>query len=409
MTPSLTSSSRPATPVSAPPGPPPAARRLVGTCVPDGRAWTWDGDAARLHGLELGAVRPTDALLLAHCDRDDRAALAALLSGDGPRAVRYRLVAADGSERPVLAVAAPTAAPRSPGPTPAPSPSSTTSAGDGDAAGRPGTARPTVLLVDLTPDVTDLAATRADVMLAEAIASREVIDQAKGAVMLAYGLDDAEAFELLRWHSEHLNLKVRALAARLVEQLTSRRRGGTGPRDMVDSALARTAETEGAVTTRTSPPGRTPPSSSHPTTAALHVTHTVAHRQVVARVDGEVDAATIPVLVSGLHLALRATPPDGTLVVDLTAVRRLGPLAALHLGRLRRRCERAEVALRLLPPAARAVPVAPPASTVPSAPGAPSAPVALGASGASRADRAAGAGPAHNVLCQDQPTTRNAR
>jgi hypothetical protein len=39
------------------------------------------------------------------------------------------------------------------------------------------------------------------------------------------------------------------------------------------------------------------------------------------------------------------------LVVDLSAVGRLGPLAGLHLGRLRRRCERAQVQLRLVAPA----------------------------------------------------------
>ncbi len=346
--------------------PPPRSVRTVGTCVHDGRSWAWDEDAARLHGLAPGADGPVETVLLAHCHAEDRPDLAALLARAEPRAVRYRVTGAAGDERPVLAVVS-------------------------GAARAPGSGPSAVLLIDLTTDVIDLATARADAMLAEAVASRELIDEAKGAVMLAYGLNGTEAFELLRWHSEHLNLKVRALADRLVGSLTSRRRGGAEPRDLVDTALARTADLEGAVTTRTS-------ATAPPTVTALHVTHTCEDGEVVARVEGEVDAATTPILVSGLHNALRATSSGGTLVVDLTAVRRLGPLAALHLGRLRRRCERADVGLRLLPPVPRGGPSAPPGPSVP--------PVPAGAAGPGRALLV---GPTENVVSQHQPTRRNAR
>ena len=47
--------------------------------------------------------------------------------------------------------------------------------------------------------------------------NRAVIEQAKGALMLAYGLDSDQAFAMLRWWSRNRNVKVRDLAGKLVE------------------------------------------------------------------------------------------------------------------------------------------------------------------------------------------------
>jgi hypothetical protein len=52
--------------------------------------------------------------------------------------------------------------------------------------------------------------------LREAMDSRAVIDQAKGALMLRYGLDASAAFELLRRWSQTSNTKVRTIADTLV-------------------------------------------------------------------------------------------------------------------------------------------------------------------------------------------------
>ncbi|WP_168217002.1 STAS domain-containing protein [Cellulomonas sp. Y8] len=71
---------------------------------------------------------------------------------------------------------------------------------------------------------------------------------------------------------------------------------------------------------------------------------------MVAHLEGEVDAATAPTLVAGLSEALKAVPPRGTLVVDGSGLLRLGPVAALHIARLRRRAENAGVQLRVVPP-----------------------------------------------------------
>ncbi|WP_051022457.1 ANTAR domain-containing protein [Nocardia pneumoniae] len=52
-------------------------------------------------------------------------------------------------------------------------------------------------------------------------AARAVIEQAKGAVMLVYGLDAEQAFTLLRVRSQETNTKLRILAARVAAELPS--------------------------------------------------------------------------------------------------------------------------------------------------------------------------------------------
>lgn len=83
----------------------------------EGDALAWSEPVYRLHGFEPGDVVPSAALMLAHCHRDDRAALEAVLraapvpGGDGS-SVRYRLLDTAGVERSVLAVLAPGVDPR---------------------------------------------------------------------------------------------------------------------------------------------------------------------------------------------------------------------------------------------------------------------------------------------------------
>ncbi|WP_454051481.1 ANTAR domain-containing protein [Cellulomonas sp. Marseille-Q8402] len=336
------------------PSTPPAGQRSLapGTfhLLGDGDALAWSEPVYRMHGFEPGEVVPSTALMLAHCHRDDRSALEAVLRAapaeghDGPdgqgRSVRYRLLDTAGQERVVLAVLSPSADPshgarhdhR------APTEAVPVPVGGGSRQG---------LLVDLGAEIGATAARRADDMLAAAIASREVIDQAKGVAMLAYGLDGEAAFEFLRWHSEHLNVKVRTLAERLLETLPARR-GDGDPREILDAALA---ELGGVPGTAGGPP-RGAGGTALP--ARLSVTHTTEGRTVVASLQGEVDGATAPALVSGLAEALRAVPARGTLVIDAARLAHLGPVAALHVGRLRRRAENAGVQLRVIPPSGRA-------------------------------------------------------
>jgi anti-anti-sigma regulatory factor len=315
--------------------------------LPDGESLTWSETVYRLHGFEPGDVVPSTALMLAHCHRDDRAHLETVLRSPLPldrgQSVRYRLRDTTGTERTVLVVL---------------TPPTLQDAGTG-AVG---------LLVDLGAEIGATASRRADDMLAAAIASREVIDQAKGAVMLAYGLDGRAAFDLLRWHSEHLNVKVRTLAERLLAALPARV-DGSDPRQVLDDALASLAAAAAsgqadaaAVATEheTAPePDQEPPFAAGryrdaaATPARLTVEHAAEGRTVLVRVTGVVDGATAPELVAGLADALRATPARGLLVVDGSGLDRLGPVAALHLTRLRRRAEHAGVQVRMIAPEER--------------------------------------------------------
>lgn len=302
----------------------------------DGEALTWSEPVFHLHGFVPGDVVPSTSLMLAHCHRDDRPALEAVLRAapapaGGPadgRSVRYRLVDASGTERTVLAVLAPGIDPRH---------AARQQDGDGAPAGCDHAGHALGLLVDLGAEIGASAARRADDMLAAAIASREVIDQAKGAAMLAYGVDGPAAFELLRWHSEHLNVKVRTLAERLLDVLP-RRRADADPRTALDAALAGLAA------------GAHPEPGPDDLPATLDVRHVQEGRTVVVTLAGEADGSTAPALVTGLAAALRAVPPRGLLAVDGSGLRRPGPVAALYVGRLRRRCEQAGVTLRVVPP-----------------------------------------------------------
>jgi anti-anti-sigma regulatory factor len=309
----------------------------------DGESLAWSEPVYRIHGFQPGDVVPSTALMLAHCHRDDRAGLESVLRGAptepaAGRTARYRLLDAAGEERVVLAVLAGEADPRG------------TRTGDGSLDAQADTpdapARQQLgLLIDLGAEIGATAARRADEMLTAAIASREVIDQAKGAVMLAYGIDGAAAFEFLRWHSEHLNVKVRSLAERLLEALPGRR-AAVDSRELLDTALASLADVPGATTAALDGSLH-----AHPhLPARLDVRHAQDGRVVLVRLEGEVDASTAPALVTGLSEALRAVPSRGTLVLDASALQRLGPVAALHISRLRRRCEHAGVALRMVPP-----------------------------------------------------------
>lgn len=48
---------------------------------------------------------------------------------------------------------------------------------------------------------------------------RALIDQAKGMLMFIYGVDADEAFAMLRWESQHRNVKLRLLAEQICKDL----------------------------------------------------------------------------------------------------------------------------------------------------------------------------------------------
>jgi hypothetical protein len=52
--------------------------------------------------------------------------------------------------------------------------------------------------------------------IAEIAENRAAINQAKGMLMMAYGIDAEPAFDLLKWRSQQTNVKLRTLAEQVV-------------------------------------------------------------------------------------------------------------------------------------------------------------------------------------------------
>jgi hypothetical protein len=157
--------------------------------------WWWSEGMYRIHGFAPGEVVPTTELLLAHKHPDDVGdACRALdsLSHGSPFSCYHRIIDAHRRVRSVVVV--------------------------GDAiTDRAGT------VVGLGGVVVDLTAARrrdhdADVQEAVEGATRHraAIEQAKGMLMVIYGIDAATASELLLWRAEETNVDLRLLAEQLV-------------------------------------------------------------------------------------------------------------------------------------------------------------------------------------------------
>ncbi|MFI6042590.1 ANTAR domain-containing protein [Nocardia sp. NPDC051321] len=73
----------------------------------------------------------------------------------------------------------------------------------------------------------------------ELMSARADIEQAKGVLILAYGLTPDRAFATLRWRSQETNVKLRTLAARLVAAATALRGGPTQLRIQMDHIVLR--------------------------------------------------------------------------------------------------------------------------------------------------------------------------
>jgi PAS domain S-box-containing protein len=72
------------------------------------------------------------------------------------------------------------------------------------------------LMTDLTNRLQQGRSLAASEAVARSAQTRGVIDQAKGIIMATLDLEEVAAFDLLRWHSSNLNIKLREVAAAVV-------------------------------------------------------------------------------------------------------------------------------------------------------------------------------------------------
>lgn len=160
------------------------------------RKFRWSPEVAAMHGYPPEPMTlPVDEVL-AHKHPDDRDRVAALveelIDNRTPLSSRHRIIDRAGQQHDVLVV-------------------STTFVDD---AG-------TVVGVDgFYVDISSVLDARLDSAVADFTVHRAAIEQAKGMLMLAYGISGDRAFDVLRWRSQHTNTKVRTLCERLVARAT---------------------------------------------------------------------------------------------------------------------------------------------------------------------------------------------
>ncbi len=179
--------------------------------------WEWSDEVAALHGYSSGEVAPTTELLLAHKhveDRDEVAdTLATVVETGLPFSSRHRIIDTAGHVHHVLVVG------------------DQLHDDDGMVVGTSG------FYVDVTDTV---AAERREIIdeeLPELLAVREVIEQAKGALMAIYGINAEQAFAVLVWRSQETNTKLRVLSEKLVAGLVDFGGANTRTRTLFDHLL----------------------------------------------------------------------------------------------------------------------------------------------------------------------------
>lgn len=167
--------------------------------------WEWSDEVQRMHGYEPGTISPTTELVLSHQHPDDRAKVAATITDmiDTRQAfsTRHRIIDAHGRVHHVVV------------------------AGDqlcdhhGEVVGTHG------FYIDLDYPAEQLHEDLISSRVAEIAEHRADIEQAKGMLMLVYGIAPNAAFDLLKWLSQTHNVKLRLLAEQIVQDFPAT--GGT--------------------------------------------------------------------------------------------------------------------------------------------------------------------------------------
>ncbi|WP_084522560.1 PAS and ANTAR domain-containing protein [Nocardia inohanensis] len=179
--------------------------------------WEWSDEVAEMFGYRPGTVTPTTELLLSHQHPEDRerveAAIVTSVRDHAPFSSRHRIIDTAGREHPVIVVS-----------------DSVTDEND-----------KVIGTLGYYVDITDAMATHRDELLEEllptVIEQRATIEQAKGVLMLGYGLTAEQAFRVLVWRSQTTNLKLRDLAAQLIADLGTLPAADIGLRTRLDHVL----------------------------------------------------------------------------------------------------------------------------------------------------------------------------
>jgi ANTAR domain/PAS fold len=179
--------------------------------------WEWSEQVQRMHGYEPGTVTPTTELVLAHKHPDDRPQVAEtiddMLHTHRAFSTRHRILDTSGAVHHVVVV------------------------GDQLTDDQDTVIGTHGYYVDITPTSDRADNELISAKVAEITEHRAVIEQAKGMLMLVYGLDAAAAFDLLKWRSQESNVKLRLLAERIVADFRDVPDKAIGSRSAFDHVL----------------------------------------------------------------------------------------------------------------------------------------------------------------------------
>jgi ANTAR domain/PAS fold len=171
----------------------------------DGERWEWSDEVARMHGYEPGTAAPTTKLLLSHKHPDDRAHVQDLidyaLRSEESFSSRHRFIDTAGKVHDAIVVA------------------DRMLDEGGVVLGTAG------YYIDLTDTFDETRhETRQEVLdeaLPDLFENRAAIEQAKGVLMYVYRVSAEQAFRVLQWRSQETNVKLRALAKRLLAEVST--------------------------------------------------------------------------------------------------------------------------------------------------------------------------------------------
>jgi len=197
-----------------------------GTSPPVGRfrylvgrdRWWWSDELFAMHGFAPGEVVPTTELLQSHKHPEDRAfavdALTEALANGQPFCCRHRIIDNRQKTRTIVTI------------------------GQGIRDESGGIVELRGFFIDVTRSVQRDLATQTREAVARSAESRAAIEQAKGALMAIYSIDEDEAFAVLTWHSQHANTKLRDVADTVTSSLDDPELSDLHPEEKIGVILA---------------------------------------------------------------------------------------------------------------------------------------------------------------------------
>ena len=182
----------------------------------DDDRWEWSPEVQQMHGYTAGTVTPTTRLVQAHKHPRDNHQIVDTLElvrrTRRPLRSRHRICDTHGNMRHIAVLGDPMCDE------------------DGRVVGIYG------FYVDLTEEQ-DTQAERLTAELVTVSERRSMIEQVKGMLMLAYGLDEPAAFDLLVWRSQQTNVKLRDLAEQILKDFSAVSDDGAGLMSTWDQLL----------------------------------------------------------------------------------------------------------------------------------------------------------------------------